>query len=457
MSAIPKKLIFLILTLVLIRGVIYAVITPPWQAPDEPFHYEYIQELAKKYRPFSGNRTGLSAETEILISMQKWDFWRYQNEPTPSETPWGFGAVPFFTTIRYLGRSPVYYYLFLPFYRLVAHQSIEARLYLIRLINIIFAAAVILIAYLMAREIFPEERLIILSAPLFIAFLPMYTYISASVNSDNLSNLLFSLFLYLLVKSLKSGLSLIRAGLICLVFVLSLLTKRNTIAQIPIAFLFPFFLLFRNKSANYSILLKRLGAVTLALLSLALLYFNLAGSSIKISEIDISFSDVNFRFRNFFKAPDALSRIFFNLRTLFRSFWAYFGWMNIPLGELYYNILIVLSLISLIGLLVFFGKLILGREVLSRWQKQTLVFLGISGLLVVLVAFVRSTIFEFVPLQGRYVFPGITVFSLFFVLGVRGLAHPGYEKYYGLFLIGSLFLLDFISIFGYLIPKFYSI
>jgi hypothetical protein len=40
----PRRIILLvILALYVILGVLYAVRTPPWQAPDEPAHYNYVR------------------------------------------------------------------------------------------------------------------------------------------------------------------------------------------------------------------------------------------------------------------------------------------------------------------------------------------------------------------------------------------------------------------------------
>ena len=42
---IPIVLVYLII------GVLYAIYTPAWQAPDEPAHYNYIRQLASGRLP----------------------------------------------------------------------------------------------------------------------------------------------------------------------------------------------------------------------------------------------------------------------------------------------------------------------------------------------------------------------------------------------------------------------
>src|SRR3990172_6375395 len=43
----PGHLIIVIAVLYLIIGLQYAVLTPPWQVPDEPAHYNYIRYIAE--------------------------------------------------------------------------------------------------------------------------------------------------------------------------------------------------------------------------------------------------------------------------------------------------------------------------------------------------------------------------------------------------------------------------
>src|SRR3974377_348346 len=46
----PSVLLLLILAVYLVLGVLYAVYTPAWQAPDEPAHYNYVRYLVQNGR-----------------------------------------------------------------------------------------------------------------------------------------------------------------------------------------------------------------------------------------------------------------------------------------------------------------------------------------------------------------------------------------------------------------------
>ena len=62
----------------------------------------------------------------------------------------------------------------------------------------------VIITHLIAREIFPEKPMIALGAAALNAFIPMFLFISGSVNNDNLSNLLGNLLTLLVVRLLKT-------------------------------------------------------------------------------------------------------------------------------------------------------------------------------------------------------------------------------------------------------------
>jgi len=45
-TAAEKTLSALILLGYLVAGALYAIYTPPWQAPDEPAHFNYLRQVA---------------------------------------------------------------------------------------------------------------------------------------------------------------------------------------------------------------------------------------------------------------------------------------------------------------------------------------------------------------------------------------------------------------------------
>ncbi|MDH4137822.1 MAG: hypothetical protein OEW09_14065, partial [Anaerolineae bacterium] len=46
----PHPVLFLIIVIYLVVGTLYALLTPPWQVPDEPAHYNYVRFVAENLR-----------------------------------------------------------------------------------------------------------------------------------------------------------------------------------------------------------------------------------------------------------------------------------------------------------------------------------------------------------------------------------------------------------------------
>lgn len=456
------KIITVILFIAFMRGWIYSSITPIWQAPDEPFHYEYIQEIGRSYERKLPSHDRPSTQTEIIHSMAKWDFWRYQNQATPTPLPWGFADIPFFSTIQFLDRAPLYYYTFFPVFKLTASRHIEGRVYAIRLFNVIFGIVTIFFSYLIAREIFPDNDLLLIGTPVFITFLPMFSYISGSINSDNLLNLFFSIFIYLSIRILKLGLSAKKFTGLLLIIILSFMVKRSAVIEIP-AVVMLIILLFSRKEMNSQIRkkwFKYSGIIFLVFSFLSFLIWRSTEIKAKVRSalnVHLTLLELKTKMLEFLNPSTAYYRTLWNFKTMFRSFWAHFGWMNIPLEWVDYYPAFFICLISLIGLIIFIAKVYPDNELLEGWQKQSLIFISFVVFCVVGVAFFRSTVYEFVPLQGRYLFPAISAISLLFILGWQSFVS---SKYNGVFL--SLLILflagfDFVSMFMYLIPRFYLI
>src|SRR5690606_11223495 len=66
--------------------------------------------------------------------------------------------------------------------------------------SIALGLGTVYMTYLLGREIFPTELVIRLAAAALVAYLPMFLFISGSVNNDNLSNFAGSLLLLLIVR-----------------------------------------------------------------------------------------------------------------------------------------------------------------------------------------------------------------------------------------------------------------
>jgi len=227
----------LFLCLGLVRGFSYSVIVPPWQAPDEPGHLEYARLLAEKRRPLTREDISPQLQREILSSMHDSDFWKYVHQPDPEQIPDSFNDDPFLVLSgTQVGDEPPLYYL-VPalIFALARPEDVLLQLYVMRWFSVLLSGFVVVVAYLTADELFHRDRFLVVGVPIFVAFLPMFTFIGASANNDIMAALLASLLIYRLISSFKGGFSSRSALVAGLLLVLTVCSKKTTLFTIPLA------------------------------------------------------------------------------------------------------------------------------------------------------------------------------------------------------------------------------
>jgi len=153
----------LLLVFLIIAG-LYAIYTPDWQAPDEPAHYNYISQLAEGNFPVIEVGDYDQAYQSLVVS-SKFDP-QYSVEPFEYEDY----------------QPPLYYLIQTPIYLLSG-----GLLTALRLTSVILGAGVVLLAYLIGRQLFPGREWLALTAAAFVAFLPQHVAMLASVNNDSLA------------------------------------------------------------------------------------------------------------------------------------------------------------------------------------------------------------------------------------------------------------------------------
>ncbi len=182
-------LLWILLALTLVRGVIYAVLNPPFGSPDERPHFDYVANLAT---------AGVSG-------------------PRGDE-----------------GHQPIpYYALMVPAYWLTAGHSPAVQDLAVRLSSLPLLLAMVTFSWLSARKMAPDKPVVPLIATTIVALEPENSVIAASANNDTAANLMGAILTYLLVSLLVSptrwSIPLVLVGLVA-----SLFTKGQTL---PIALL----------------------------------------------------------------------------------------------------------------------------------------------------------------------------------------------------------------------------
>jgi len=151
--------------------------------------------------------------------------------------------------------------------------------------------------------------------------------------------------------------------------------------------------------------------------------------------------------------PDFQSYIHYT-SVLISSFFAWFGWMNVKLPELGYQIAGVVSLLAFAGMLWFLVKN--STRIVRRESMGTVMCVWLSLFIIVtgfVVAFFRES--PTVGLsQGRYALPVIVPFAVLVGVGIRELCPASIWRFVGYGTIALMVILN-IAIIGWVLMPFY--
>lgn len=442
-------LFLLLLALSLVRGILYASVVPPWQAPDETAHFEYINLLYQKRHLLQPDDASLSLQQEIIPSLYEHRFWSYIPYPQPEIMSSSLAEIPFVGQSSVLERFSLAYPISALLFGPVFYQDIVTRLYVMRLVSVGLGTLVVAMAFLIVRELFPNDKFLLITVPAWISFLPQHTYITSSVSDGNLAEVLISILTYIMVVALGRGLSLPRMVTALLLVTLGLWTKMTAAFALPWLAIGGLFLL-RGRKGEAG---KRRPipwvplAFTVIVVGLAIWSaHNLQSLQRWLLAAQVWFAP----------QPDSsagIQALQTHAITVFKSFWAYFGWMTAPLDPLWYALLGLSSLAALGGVATFLVKATRQAKPVPSWQRRAVLLLLVGSLLSIVM--VLAT-FRANYSQGRYLYSAIVAFAILFMLGIEQFIPSGYEEYLLLPIICSFFLFDTLCLMGYLLPFFYG-
>ncbi|MEJ2208207.1 MAG: DUF2142 domain-containing protein, partial [Anaerolineae bacterium] len=340
-SPASRWLLPTILVLYVLLGILYAVYTPDWQAPDEPAHYNYVRYLAEEHR---------------FPILKPGDFpAAYLEEIKAAHFAPGMSIAP----IRYeFHQPPLYYLLLMPLYGLFGGALLP-----LRLASLLLGGLTLVVVYWSVEALVPARPWLAWGTAAFVALLPMRLALSAALNNDALADLLLALALLLLIRYLRMGPGGARLRLLVL---LGITTGLGLLTKSSLYILLPFVLL---AVAVRHLWLDRVEArpVTLAGLVRAGVAFLLPAVGLALPwwlrNVAV-YGGLDFlglgrheqvvvgqlRTAEFVAQFGAgrLARDF--VVTTFQSFWGQFGWMGVLLDQRLYQVLAVLSGLAVAGL-----------------------------------------------------------------------------------------------------------
>ncbi|TAK31923.1 MAG: DUF2142 domain-containing protein [Chloroflexota bacterium] len=233
--------LLLILIVYLVLGFTYSVVDPIFEASDEIFHYPVVMQIA--------DGRGLP----IQDSRDKTSLWQQEGSQPPLYYLIAAGITSWIDTgtmdtimlknpHAQIGRPGAKNNR-----NMVIHtseedfpyQGVSLAVHLIRALSILMGAGTVILTYLIALSVVPGNRVLAGLTAALAAFNPMFLFISASVNNDNLTILLCTLALYLILRGMRSRPSWPWALGLGVVTALAALTKLSGLSLLPlVAFAF---------------------------------------------------------------------------------------------------------------------------------------------------------------------------------------------------------------------------
>jgi 4-amino-4-deoxy-L-arabinose transferase-like glycosyltransferase len=222
----------------------WSVVTPPFQAPDEPAHFAYVEHLAQTGGLPTSEYVYPAAETRMLLDLSQGTLALHpEAKATLSQPaqhvlqqdlaaglsrsePAGAGvAAP---------EPPLYYALEAIPYRLgLAVGSLLDSLELMRLLSALLAGLTALFSYMFVREALPSARWAWTVGGLGVALTPVLGFTSSVVTPDALLGAVSAAIFYCLARGFRRGLTLRLAASIGALVAAGSLTKLNFLGLLP--------------------------------------------------------------------------------------------------------------------------------------------------------------------------------------------------------------------------------
>jgi 4-amino-4-deoxy-L-arabinose transferase-like glycosyltransferase len=470
-----------ILIAFLILGVIYSIVTPIFEASDELWHYPLVQWLSK----------GNPLPVQDAKNVGPWK----QEASQPPLYYWLMGAATAWFDTRNLPQvrqeNPhVDNGVITPDgnRNLIVHEpqreafpwsGTVLAVHLARLLSVLMGTVTVWLTYRIALELFPDREWLALGAAAVNAFTPMFIFISGAVNNDNLTMLLCSLGLMLIVKRVReyegTGIRdqksaarelpfrqdfFYRFGRwlpLGIVLGLGALTKTSALALLPITGLAVVVVAWRKGSwrefwaGAFATAIPVLLIAGWWYLRNVQLYGDVTGIN--------AFIDVLGKRA----APASLLQLWGERWGFMLSYWGLFGGVNVPLDNWVYHVLNGLAILAVIGVIIYFVTMTwqwFHEDPIHSWRdfryelrdyvqgRAALFLVGLFGMIVValLTQWARVTWSS----QGRLVFSAISTWSIYFVLGLATIATKRFARPFitlvGAFMFGVSALAPFTTI-----------
>ena len=450
-----RRWAWLILALFLGVGIAYSLVVPPFETPDEPFHYGFARHIAQgnglpvqdpaNQGPWAqeGSQAPLYylAAGWLTAGIDQADFeaMAVRNPRANIGDPLYPGNKNF---MLYSGRwQPL--------------QGANLALHLGRWLSLLLGAVTLWSTWRLAALAFPARVALPLLAMAFVAAIPQFLFLSASFSNDNAVIAASSVTLFwlarLLVKPADVPVRWWEWTVLGVALGAAALSKLQGLGLVPLSGLVVLFLAWRRR--RWLLLAEAALFAGLPALAIAGWWFwrniVLYGDWSGLGHL----MEINGRRQSELTIAAFLPE-FDGLRF---SSWGLFGWFNILLPGWFYRLMDAVTVAGLAGALL---------HTLRRWRTRHEAGTGDSGLYVLLMLWLWVAMMALLLLywtiqatgsQGRLLFPAIAAFAVLLVAGIdfwlRWLPAIGRAIVWGA-LLGVLVAMSANAL-GWLLPRSY--
>ncbi len=439
--------LILLLVIFLLKLMLYALVTPPWQVPDEPTHFEYAYLLYLEGSPFTPVEPDPVLQDQILQSMEKYHYWKYLTWPEPETRAKTFHEDSFLKQApSQIDRSPPLYYMVGSLWlRLFSPETLLAAFYLLRIYSVILTFFFVTVLALLVKWAFPDDRDLALLALCFVVFLPQLSAMGVGVNSDAAINLVYAATIAACIKLAVEKRFIWLLSVLALVAA-SILSKKTGLATVPLVlFALVCGLQVRRRIWVRTVLLLTTLGVTLSFSHALLTWYY----PVEVRKVVHSAGIVWRRLFDSSEFGGEYGRVAFF--WLHESFWARFGWQSLRLPDWLYASLWPLNAWIAAGAV----STISGRDLRGSPDDRTRLVRNVvsfSGVLI-LVAVALRNIGDFQP-HGRYLFPALPAIALWFA-AAASLVPRRYRDWISIGVVTWLCFFDLAVLLRFVVVAFY--
>jgi 4-amino-4-deoxy-L-arabinose transferase-like glycosyltransferase len=397
-----------ILIAYVVLATIYSAAVPIFEAPDENYHFAFIQRLTQSLdlpvqdpaveTPWyqEGSQPPLYYLLGSLIArLVPADHVLYPLEKNPHPQI-GIGLARINRNFFLHGAAEAFPW-----------RGLTLQFHLIRLMSVGFGVVTVYAVYRTARLAVPEKPVVAYTAMAFTAFNPMFIFVSSSINNDNLVTMFSTLASWQILAIVREGYTLRRVAIFAIVIALASLSKLSGLTLYVVAAAAFGVLLFKQRITWKQVLVA--GALLLGVFAI------LAGWwYVRNWQLYSDPTGLNRMIAIIFprKEPYTIKMMLDEMQGLRISFWALFGWFNVIGPDWFLVLMDTLTAVALIG-----GVVSVVRK-LRAGQYDALMSLGVLGLqfLVTFVSLINWT--RLTPgTQGRLLFPAMSAIATLVAVG----------------------------------------